>query len=178
MKRLLVWGAMFGALAASAQTSPRNLHSLSADSIDGKPVQLSRFRGKTLLIVNTASQCGHTPQYEGLETLYQRYRERGFEVLAFPSNDFGGQEPGSNAAIKKFCALNYKTTFPLFAKVKMSHPVFRYLTQAKGFEGEVTWNFTKFLVSPHGEVVARFEPPVEPLDEELVHKLEAALPKR
>jgi glutathione peroxidase len=161
--------------------APMSIYDFQVKRIDGSDVSLSEYKGKALLIVNTASECGYTPQYEGLETLYQQYKSRGFEVLAFPSNDFGGQEPGSNADIKRFCETKYKITFPLFAKISVkgpdAHPLYRYLTSLEENGGEVKWNFNKFLVAPDGRVVAHFESRVTPESDELRKKLEAVLPK-
>jgi glutathione peroxidase len=135
-----------------------------------------------VLVVNTASKCGLTPQYEGLETLYERYRGRGFEVLAFPANDFLGQEPGTNEEIAEFCTTRFSTSFPLFAKIHVKGeeiaPLYAWLTRDSGHPGEIEWNFAKFLVGPDGRVIARFHPDVEPLDPDLVAKVEAALPAR
>ena len=147
---------------------------------DGKEHSLAEYRGKTLLIVNTASRCGFTPQYEGLEALYEKYRARGFEVLAFPANDFMHQEPGTDAEIQSFCSLTYKTKFPVFAKISVrGHamaPLYAFLTRDSGFKGEIPWNFTKFLVGPDGRVVARFAPPVKPLDPKVTAQIESLLP--
>jgi glutathione peroxidase len=141
--------------------------------LDGEPLSLAAFRGRVLLIVNTASLCGFTPQYAGLEALYRTYRERGFEVLGFPCNQFGAQEPGSEAGIGAFCSSNYGVTFPLFAKVDVNgphaHPFYRFLKKEKpgilGFlgSGAIRWNFTKFLVDRKGNVVARYGPAKEPM---------------
>ncbi|HET9952457.1 MAG TPA: glutathione peroxidase [Candidatus Eisenbacteria bacterium] len=162
--------------------APRSVHDFSAVTIDGAAQPLSAYKGKALLIVNTASRCGFTPQYEGLEALYETYRARGFEVLAFPANDFMGQEPGTDAEIKSFCGTKYKTTFPLFSKIsvkgKSIHPLYAFLTKDSGFKGDITWNFNKFLVDPDGKVVARFGSNTEPLAKELTAKLEAVLPKK
>ena len=172
------------ALAASlaASGAPMTVHDFQVKANDGSTVALSKYRGKALLIVNTASECGYTPQYRGLEELYQAYRARGLEVLAFPSNDFGRQEPGSDADIKKFCELKYRTTFPLFAKVKVkgagADPLWRHLTADEAHGGEVTWNFNKFLVDPAGKVVAHLESAVEPGSPELKKRIEAILPPR
>ena len=162
-------------------------------SIEGNPVSMSQYKEKVVLIVNTASKCGFAPQYEGLEALYQRYRDQGFEVIGFPCNQFMDQEPGDEAAISEFCSVRYGVTFPMSAKADVrgddAIPLFRYLTEQKGFEGmgkgiknkafdmmlkakykdgykdsQVKWNFTKFLVDRQGEVAARFEPVVEPAD--------------
>jgi glutathione peroxidase len=167
-------------LALLLAGGPMGVHQHDVKTIDGQQVSLSQYRGKALLIVNTASECGYTPQYKGLEELYQAYRARGLEILAFPSNDFGGQEPGSNEEIKKFCGLRFRTTFPLFAKIKVkgpqADPLYRYLTTLPEHGGEVTWNFNKFLVDPSGRVVAHLESKVEPTSAELKKQLEAILP--
>ncbi len=170
------------AVTLSAGGTPMSIYDFKVKTIDGKETTLADYRGKALLIVNTASQCGYTPQYAGLEALQEKYRARGFTVLGFPSNDFGGQEPGSNAEIKKFCELRYKTTFPLFSKIVVKGPeadaLYRYLTSLPGKQGgAVTWNFNKFLVSPDGTVVEHFDSRVDPLSSELTGKLEQVLPK-
>ena len=152
----------------------------SAARANGKDTALSEFGGKVLLIVNTASKCGFTPQYEGLESLQKSYGERGFSVLAFPCNQFGGQEPGNEAEIQSFCDLNYQTSFPLFRKIKVngsaSHPLFIYLKeQSPGVLGSkrIKWNFTKFLVNQQGEVVKRYSPSTKP--EAIASDIEALL---
>ena len=159
-----------------------NVHDFKVKTNDGVEVSLSQYKGKALLIVNTASECGYTPQYKGLEELYQAYKARGLEVLAFPSNDFGGHEPGSNAEIRKFCELRYKTTFPLFAKSPVkgpkADPLYRYLTTLPVNGGEVTWNFNKFLVDTTGAVVAHLDSSVEPTSAELKKRIEAVLPPK
>lgn len=146
-------------------------HQFSAALLDGTEQNLADFAGKVLLIVNTASQCGFTPQYEGLEQLYRTYKDRGFVVLGFPCNQFGAQEPGSASEIGMFCRKNYGVTFPVFAKVDVNgpsaHPLYRYLAREKsGFLGtaKIKWNFTKFLVDRSGRVVARFAPFRKPQD--------------
>jgi glutathione peroxidase len=162
--------------------APMSVHDIQVTTIDGKEVSLSRYAGKALLLVNTASECGYTPQYKGLEEVYQAYRARGFEVLAFPSNDFGAQEPGTNAQIKKFCEARYRTTFPLFAKIAVkgadAAPLYKYLTALPVNGGEVTWNFNKFLVDPSGKVVAHLDSSVEPTSAELKKKIESVLPRK
>jgi glutathione peroxidase len=173
-----------GTTAASHAAKPtsRTVYDFSAVTIDGEKQPLSAYKGKALLIVNTASKCGFTPQYEGLESLYEKYRDRGFEVLGFPENDFMHQEPGSNAEIKEFCSTKYHTSFPLFSKISVKgrtmHPLYAYLTRESRFKGKITWNFNKFLVDPNGKVVARFGSNVEPLSKELTGKLEAVLPAK
>ncbi len=140
-------------------------YDFSVTTIDGKPASLAPYCGKTLLIVNVASECGFTPQYSGLEALYRRYRDKGFVVLGFPCDQFGHQEPGDEAAIKRFCAEQYDVTFPLFAKIEVNgpgtHPLYAYLKAAKpgvlGTEA-IKWNFTKFLVDKDGEVLRRYAP--------------------
>ncbi len=142
-----------------------SIYDFSAKTIDGVEQKLDAYRGKTLLVVNVASQCGFTPQYRGLEALYEKFRERGLVVLGFPCDQFGHQEPGDEAEIKNFCALNYNVQFPLFAKIEVNganaHPLYQYLKkQAPGVLGTeaIKWNFTKFLVDKDGKVVARYAP--------------------
>lgn len=143
--------------------------------IDGKNVQLSEYKGKVMLIVNVASKCGFTPQYEGLQKIYSQFADQGFVVLAFPANNFRNQEPGNNSEIKEFCTVNYGVSFPLFSKISVKgediHPLYEYLTSEKTnrkFAGEITWNFNKFLVNPVGELIARFESKVKPEDEKII----------
>ena len=153
----------------------------TVESLTGETVELASFRGRPLLIVNTASKCGYTPQYESLQELHEQYGERGLLVIGFPSNDFGNQEPGTAEEIGNFCRLNYGVTFPMMAKVHtkgpQQAPIYRALTMESGeaFQGEIRWNFTKFLVDPDGHVVARFESGVDPLDEQVTSAVEALL---
>jgi glutathione peroxidase len=165
--------------ASSAMAACPALLDRNMADIHEKPQSLCEYAGKVVLVVNTASECGYTPQYKGLEELYRTYKARGFSVLAFPANNFGGQEPGSNAEIKKFCELKYRTTFPLFGKVSVKgqdiHPLFQHLTGQPGLEGDIRWNFSKFLIDPSGKLIARFDSKVEPMAPELRQKLEAAL---
>ena len=153
----------------------------TVESLTGDTVELASFRGRPMLIVNTASKCGYTPQYEGLQKLYERYSEGDLVVIGFPSNDFGNQEPGTAEEIGNFCRLNYGVTFPMMAKVHTKGadqaPIYRTLTAESGdeYEGEVRWNFTKFLVDQEGRVVARFESAVEPLDEQITSAVDALL---
>lgn len=171
---------MNGLLLAVLLTGSPMVYDFTVKSIDGKDVPLSTYKGKALLIVNTASECGFTPQYEGLQKLYEGYKDKGLEVLAFPSNDFGGQEPGSNAEVKKFCTLKYKTTFPLFSKVTVkgdaADPLYKFLQTGTKNGAPVKWNFAKFLVDSKGEVVASYDSRVEPTSPELKKAVEAALP--
>ncbi|MCB1180149.1 MAG: glutathione peroxidase [Leptospiraceae bacterium] len=146
--------------------------SFEVKDINGKLVNLSEYKGKTILIVNVASKCGLTPQYKGLQEIYEKYKDKGLEILGFPSNDFLGQEPGTEEDIKQFCELNYKVTFPLFSKIKVKKgegqaELYKYLTSKEtnpGFEGEIEWNFQKFLVNKEGKVVKRFSPKTIPSD--------------
>lgn len=159
--------------------APASLFDYSAEGITGKPVKLKTWKGQVALVVNTASRCGLTGQYKDLQTLYDKYKARGFVVLGFPSNDFGAQEPGSNQEIKKFCDLNYKVKFPLMAKGKVTgpdkQPVYRFLVDNAPVKGDVSWNFEKFLVDREGRVVGRFDPSVSPVDPKLLAQLEALL---
>ncbi len=158
---------------------PADIYGFSALDIDGKSISLADYKGKVILIVNTASRCGLTPQYKSLEELYQKYKDRGFVVLAFPANNFMGQEPGTNEEIKNFCTINYKTTFPLFSKISVQGediaPLYAYLTSVPGFEGGIIWNFNKFLISREGKVVARFASPVNPMSDEMIKAVEGQL---
>ena len=147
------------------------IYSFSAKDIKGQEVSMDDYRGKVLLIVNTASKCGFTPQFEGLQSLHDELGERGFEVLGFPCNQFMNQDPGNDDAISQFCSLNYGVSFPMFAKIEVNgdgtHPLFRFLKrEAKGLMGseKVKWNFTKFLVNRDGQVVRRYAPTAKPAD--------------
>ena len=150
--------------------------------IDGKEVDLAKYKGDVLLVVNVASQCGYTPQYAGLEALYEKYKERGFAVLGFPANEFGRQEPGTDPQIKTFCKTKYNVTFPMFSKIVVKgssiHPLYRFLTGKEtnpDFAGAIPWNFTKFLVDRKGKVVARFAPADEPESAKVTKAIESAL---
>lgn len=161
---------------------PDSLYTIPLERNDGSPATLGEYRGKVLLLVNVASKCGFTPQYEGLEALYERLHAQGFEVLAFPANDFMGQEPGSDAEIREFCSSTYGVTFPLFAKLHVKgdaqHPLYRYLTAGGGdpeLAGDIGWNFNKFLVDREGRVIARWGSRTKPEDAELVEAIEKAL---
>jgi len=160
--------------------SATSIYDFEALSIDGKPAALATQRGKVLLIVNTASACGFTPQFAGLEKLWEQYRDRGLVIVGFPSNEFGAQDPGSNDEIASFCQLNYGVSFPMMAKVKVNggdaHPLWKWLTaEAPGLLGtqSVKWNFTKFLVGKDGQVIKRYAPTDTP--QSLAADIEAAL---
>ena len=166
-----------GTILMAAQTPM--VYDFTLNDIDGKPVSLSQFRGKVLLLVNTASFCGNTPQYTDPEKIYEQYREKDFEILAFPANNFGQQEPGTNAEIKTFCYTEYSLSFPLFSKISVKgddiHPLYRYLTEQSQFPGEVEWNFQKYLVDRSGKVVARYHHRTKPLAPEIVQDVERVL---
>lgn len=160
----------------------QSIYNFTVTDIDGKPVKLDRYKGKVLLIVNVASKCGFTPQYEGLQEVYLEYKDKGLVVLGFPSNNFGNQEPGSNEQIKQFCSVNYGVSFPMFSKISVKgediHPLYQYLTSAETdpkFAGEISWNFNKFLIDPSGKIVARFESRDKPESEKVVKAIRTAL---
>jgi glutathione peroxidase len=169
-----------GIILMAAQTPM--VYDFTLNDIDGKPVSLSQFRGKVLLLVNTASFCGNTPQYTDLENMYEQYREKGFEILAFPANNFGQQEPGTNAEIKDFCHTKYSLSFPLFSKISVKgddkHPLYRYLTEQSPFPGEVEWNFQKYLIDRSGKVVARYHHRTKPSAPDIVQDVERVLAAR
>jgi glutathione peroxidase len=167
------------AMLTSSSFAASSVHDFTLPSIDGAAAPLAAYKGKTVLIVNVASQCGYTPQYAGLEALYEKYKSRGFVVLGFPANNFGEQEPGTNQEIKAFCTRSYNVTFPMYGKISVlgadKAPLYKFLTDSMG--GDVEWNFTKFLVDGSGKVIARFESAVEPDSPELVGAVEKALRK-
>ncbi len=154
-------------------------------NIDGKEVNLSDYKGKVILVVNVASKCGLTPQYEGLQDLYEKYKDQGLVVLGFPANEFGKQEPGTEAEIKEFCVSKYSVTFPMFSKIVVKgegiHPLYKFLTSNETnpkFAGEIPWNFTKFLVDREGNIIGRFDPKTTPTSEEVTTAIESALAKK
>ncbi|MFP2929275.1 glutathione peroxidase [Pyxidicoccus sp. 3LG] len=167
------------AKAVAPETKPMSFHDLSANRLDGKPENLSSYQGKVVLVVNTASECGYTPQYAGLEKLYQDYKDKGLVVVGFPSNDFGGQEPGSAEEIKKFCELRYKVTFPMFEKVKTKgdgqSPVYAFLAKE---HPAPKWNFHKYVVGKDGQVKAAFPSAVTPDSAELKTAIDGALSQK
>lgn len=148
----------------------------SANSIAGKEISMNEYRGKVVLVVNVASYCGYTPQYESLQALYKKYRSRGLVVAAFPSNDFGQQEPGSDEEIARFCSVTYNVDFDLFSKISVAgsncHPLFAFLKQDR----DIKWNFEKFLVGPDGSLIARFGSATDPMGAEMIHLIEGLLP--
>ncbi|MCG0285927.1 glutathione peroxidase [Streptomyces sp. PSAA01] len=161
-----------------------SLYDIPLHTLTGEPTSLGEHRGAALLVVNVASKCGLTPQYEGLERLQRRYAERGFTVLGVPCNQFAGQEPGTSEEIQTFCSTTYGVSFPLLEKIDVNgeqrHPLYTELTRtpdAQGEAGDVQWNFEKFLISPDGEVVGRFRPRTEPEADDVVAAIEAQLPR-
>lgn len=157
------------------------VHEFNVTTIDGEEINLSEYSGQLLLIVNTASECGFTPQYEGLQALYEQYKDQGLVVLGFPANNFGGQEPGTDEEIKKFCKVNFDVSFPMFSKVSVKgenqHPLFQYLTSADNpdFTGEIKWNFEKFLVGPEGNLLHRFRSKTKPKSQTIKKAIESVL---
>ena len=158
------------------------IYNFDLKSIDGKQTSLSQYRGKALLLVNVASQCGYTPQYEGLQKIYAKYKDRGLVVLGFPANNFGAQEPGTDQEIKTFCSTRYNVTFPMFSKISVKgpdqHPLYQYLTDATTnpkFSGEIKWNFNKFLIDKQGNIAARFDSKDAPESETVAAAIEKAL---
>ena len=166
----------------TAFDSTNSFYSFTLKNIDGWPIALSRYEGKVLLVVNVASECRFTDQYANLQRLYMKYRDQGFVVLGFPTNNFGKQEPGSNAEIKEFVTSQYNIMFPMFSKISIAgekiHPLYRYLTSSEAsgeFAGPVTWNFNKFLIDKDGTTIARFGSEVDPIDPQITEAIEAAL---
>jgi glutathione peroxidase len=156
-----------------------NVHEFTAKTIDGADKKLADYKGRVMLIVNVASKCGLTPQYKALEELHKTYAAKGLSVVGFPANEFGAQEPGSEADIKSFCTTNYGVDFDMMSKVVVKgegiHPLFDYLTHESKFAGDIKWNFNKFLVGKDGTVIGRFEPQVDPASPEVKAAIEKAL---
>lgn len=178
MRRLLLFTTLLMASLIPGHAAP--LHEIALQDIDGKTTTLAPFKGRVLLIVNVASECGYTRQYEGLEALFRKYQAKGLTVLGFPCNQFGGQEPGSNAEIKQFCSTTFKVTFPLFAKLEVNganrHPLYAALAgKDSPFPGNIKWNFGKFLVGRDGRILQRFDSGAEPDSPEVIRAVEAAL---
>jgi glutathione peroxidase len=181
--KTLVLTAALGCFAAAAFAAS-SIYDFTMNALSGTPTPLADFKGKVMLVVNVASQCGYTPQYQGLQALYAKYKDQGFVILGFPANNFGAQEPGSNEEIGAFCKSKYGVTFPMFSKISVAGgdkaPLYQFLTSRDANPstvGDINWNFTKFLVNRDGKIIKRFEPPVEPLSHELVSAVEAALKK-
>ena len=183
-----ICAAAFGVSSSSFASAPitgekmNSIYDFSLKDIDHKEINLSQYRGKVVMVVNVASRCGYTPQYEGLQKVYMKYKDRGFVILGFPANNFMGQEPGTNEEIKSFCSLKYNVTFPMFSKISVKgddmHPLYKYLTDKQTdpqFGGDVKWNFNKFLVGRDGKIIGRFEPAVKPESPEVAQAIEKAL---
>jgi glutathione peroxidase len=179
MKKFLMFMALLGTTLMAAD---KTVYDFTLNSIDGQPTSLSTFKGKVVLLVNVASRCGYTPQYTALEAVYEKYKDRGLVIVGVPANNFGGQEPGTNQEIKTFCAAKYNVTFPMMAKVSVKGkdiaPLYQFLTDKNANPqtgGEIGWNFTKFLIGPDGQVIARFDSAVTPDSKEVTSAIEKAL---
>ena len=179
MKRLFVLLVLLG---TTAMATEKTIYDFTLNSIDGQATPFSAFKGKIVLLVNVASRCGYTPQYTALESIYEKYKSRGFVIVGIPANNFGGQEPGSNEEIKTFCTAKYHVTFPMMAKVSVKGsditPLYQFLTDKTAHPdtgGEIGWNFTKFLAGPDGKVLARFDSKVEPDSPQVTSAIEKAL---
>jgi len=161
------------------KTAGNGVLNFTMTTIDGKPKPLTDYKGKVLMIVNTASECGYTPQYETLEKLFETYKDKGFMILAFPANNFGKQEPGTDEQIKTFCSTKYNVTFDLFSKIsvkgKDQHPLYKYITEQPPFRGDIKWNFQKYLVGRSGKIVNRFLSAVDPMSKEVKDAVEKLL---
>jgi len=171
-----------GDSAATGTAASQSIYDFQVKDIDGNDVKLDKYKGNVLLVVNTASKCGYTPQYEGLQATFDKYKDKGFYVLGFPANNFGGQEPGTEAEIKEFCTTKFKVTFPMFAKISVQGedqaPLYKYLTSKETdpeFAGDITWNFNKFLIDRNGKIVARFTSKDKPEGEEVTKAIEKYL---
>lgn len=164
------------------QNMNSKISDLTVKDMDGNTIKLSDYSGKVLLIVNVASECGYTPQYKGLQQIYSKYKDQGFEILAFPCNDFGGQEPGTNEEIKEFCSVNYGVNFTLFDKIKVlgdnKEPLYaRLINNPNTEKGDIEWNFEKFLISRDGTIVKRFKSKIKPTSDEVTSAIEMELKK-
>jgi glutathione peroxidase len=178
LKHILLLIIMSLGITAQAQS----IYDISVRTIDGKTIKLSEYKNKVILIVNVASECGYTPQYEGLESIYEKYKSQGFVVLGFPCNQFGGQEPGTNEEIKTFCSSKFNVKFPLFDKIEVNggnrHPLYVLLAgKDSAFPGDITWNFNKFLIGRDGKLITRFDSSIEPESKKLIGLLEQELIK-
>jgi len=178
MRKLILAGVALTAALFGAS----NVLDFTLNSIDGKPAPLSQYSGKVVLIVNVASKCGYTPQYAGLEKVYEKYKDKGFVILGFPANNFLAQEPGTNEEIKTFCSTKYNVTFPMYSKISVKgddmNPLYKFLTDTQANPttgGDIKWNFTKFLIGKDGKVIGRFEPAVTPESAEVTGAIEKAL---
>ena len=172
---------LLGLVTMATQASAASLYDFTLPSLEGKPMPIADFKGKVILMVNVASRCGYTPQYKALESVYEKYKDKGFVILGFPANNFGAQEPGTNEEIKTFCSRTYNVSFPMYSKVSVKGddetPIYNYLTKSAkpDIAGDIKWNFTKFLVDRNGNVVHRFEPAVTPDSPEVIAAIEQLL---
>jgi glutathione peroxidase len=178
----LVASSLMGSHAVTVGVSPKEpntIYDFTVKNIDGKDVPLSKFKGKVLLVVNVASKCGNTPQYAGLEKLYKEQHKNGFAILGFPANQFGGQEPGSDAEIKEFCSKTYDVNFPMFSKIVVKgdgeHPLYKWMIATGPRQEDIEWNFAKFLIGRDGKVIARFSPKTQPDSPEITDAIQKAL---
>jgi glutathione peroxidase len=175
----LLSGALL--IMAGSLLAASGIYTFTLNSIDGQPAPLANYKGRVVLVVNVASQCGYTPQYSALEATYEKYKDQGFVILGFPANNFGAQEPGTNEEIKTFCTRKFAVSFPMYSKISVKGadqaPLYAYLTKdtGPGITGEIKWNFTKFLVDRNGKVVQRFEPAVTPDSKEVIAAIEKQL---
>lgn len=167
---------------APASVKVESFYEIDVTDIDGNKVNLGKYKDQVVMFVNTASKCGYTPQYKGLQTIYDKYKDQGFVILGFPANNFGGQEPGSNEEIKDFCTLRYKVSFPMFAKISVlgddQHLLYQYLTSKDAnaeFAGDITWNFNKFLADDEGNIIERFSSKETPESKEVTDAIENAI---
>jgi glutathione peroxidase len=182
MLMMLISGIISAQTKEKQMEPHQKLYDFVMKTIDGKDKSLSDYKGKVLMIVNVASKCGHTPQYKGLEELYEKYKDKGFMILGFPANNFLRQEPGTNEEIKKFCTLNYGVTFDMFSKISVKgddqHPLYRFLTKDSPAPGAIKWNFQKYLVDRKGNVVEKIEPGTEPMDKGVITSVENLLKQK
>ena len=182
---LAYWYGMIFNPTPSEPVNAASVYDFTLKDIDGNDVKLDKYKGSVLMVVNTASRCGYTPQYEGLQKIYEKYKDRGFVVLGFPANNFMGQEPGTEKEIKEFCTLKYNVTFPMFSKISVTgsdqHPLYGYLTNKKTnpeFGGDISWNFNKFLIGRDGQIVGRFGSKDKPEDPNVTALIENSLDKQ
>ena len=180
MKIIALLTALFALQFAAFAAETNSIYDINLKDIDGRDTTLAAYKGKTVLIVNVASRCGYTKQYTGLQAIHEKYKDKGFVVLGFPCNQFGGQEPGTNEEIKKFCSSKFNVTFPLFDKIEVNgehrHPLYVKLAgKDSAFPGDIKWNFNKFLIGKDGKIVGRFESQVTPDSEDLTKAIAAAI---
>ena len=178
---LSINASLYSQQTESHSVNKTSMYDFKMTTIDGQSKALSDYKGMVVMVVNVASFCGYTPQYKDLEAVYRKYKDRGFRILAFPANNFGEQEPGSDQEIKTFCTSKYDVTFDVFSKISVrgddQHPLYRYITKESPFPGEVKWNFQKYLVDANGAIVAMFPSKIKPTDSSVIDKIESLLGK-